>query len=682
MARIPLEVAQRRLDPAGPLHYPSGSPVGSALQNLGSSLQGVAERIRQRDDQRDNFTADIKEREFQARVAGLEDQAVQNAAIDGRGIRDSVYGAGDQQGSFDTLFDEYAGQIPEGKRQEFIAKRQLYKDQGSVRLATQQYGKEQAYYKVEIAKVQNDLVNQIATGDPASFEQFRQQGIDLIDKSGLPALEKEVAKQNWRANAGEALFASKLARDPSFAVNARAALGLAPKVENATVLEAMQHVESGSDPNAVSPKGASGLMQVMPATGAEIAQELGDTAYPKTEAAQEAYLKRPDVSRRYGEHYFNKMMARYGGDQEAALIAYNGGPVRADAWLAAGRDDSVIPKESANYYKKVAARMGEAPTVQKRSGGEDVPIITRHQQGRISAPDIKGVSPAAMARFRQLQNAWGSSIPIVSGYRDKQRNKNAGGAKSSQHIHGSALDLDVSNMTVTQRKEFIRAASAAGFTGIGVYKNSIHVDIGPRRSWGPSHGSESVPDWARSVIADHLSGKAAPSASIKDGLYQTDDAYAGIPFERRLALANQADVQVNQASRAASAQASVAYTAHKDAIDLALAQGSIRDEDVIAADRQLNDGDKAVFIRRIREQNKEGIQVQADLAALGSGNLVLDAYEAKDKTRIDKAFAAASQSVQADQRQTLAEDIIRQTGIVPDSVVNDLRRNLSSTDAV
>lgn len=128
------------------------------------------------------------------------------------------------------------------------------------------------------------------------------------------------------------------------------------------ILAAMETVESSGNPNAVSGKGATGLMGVMPETGDEIAIELGDANYPVngTREEKQAYLKNKEVNRQYGSHYFNKMMVRYGGDREAALIAYNGGSARADAWLAAGRDDSVIPKESADYYKKVIGKVSNA----------------------------------------------------------------------------------------------------------------------------------------------------------------------------------------------------------------------------------------------------------------------------------------------------------------------------------
>ena len=75
---------------------------------------------------------------------------------------------------------------------------------------------------------------------------------------------------------------------------------------------------------------------------------------------------------------------------------------------------------------------------------------------------------------------------------------------------GNAIDIDVRDLSLEQRKELIEALSAAGIGGIGVYKNTLHADIGPKRSWGPSFSSRSLPGWAKESISKHLSGKVAP----------------------------------------------------------------------------------------------------------------------------------------------------------------------------
>lgn len=192
------------------------------------------------------------------------------------------------------------------------------------------------------------------------------------------------------------------------------------------ILAAIQSTESSNNPNAVSGKGAAGLMQVMPSTANEIASELGDANFPAggTDAEKQAYLKNPEVSQRYGAHYFNKMMNKYGGDKEAALIAYNGGPARADDWLRAGRDDSVIPKESADYYKKV---IGRANGNNVRFTPEDVTASRQFLMGRTDkdSSHIAGLTDVFSVKLSRFLQAAPPDIRdrlgIYSGARSNER---------------------------------------------------------------------------------------------------------------------------------------------------------------------------------------------------------------------------------------------------------------------
>lgn len=69
--------------------------------------------------------------------------------------------------------------------------------------------------------------------------------------------------------------------------------------------------ESNGDPNAVSPKGASGLMQLMPATAAQMG--VTDIFDPAQNIAA-------------GVQYLSKLLRMYHGDRDLALAAYNAGP--------------------------------------------------------------------------------------------------------------------------------------------------------------------------------------------------------------------------------------------------------------------------------------------------------------------------------------------------------------------
>jgi len=235
MARIPQFSASRQLDTGSVVQYPSGSPVGAAISNLGGALQGVAERFKAIQDKKDAFDTTLRENEMSAAISAMEQDAVKNAPADGSGIHDGVYGQIDpatntavKPGSFDALFDSYLERVPESKRGEFAAMRETYRLRGSNRLAAAQYGAQQDYYKVEIQKTENNIVNSIMQMDPndaATFDAYKKNGLDIIEKSGLPALERDVAKANWEAKAEIALGENMIANDPQGALKLREMLG-------------------------------------------------------------------------------------------------------------------------------------------------------------------------------------------------------------------------------------------------------------------------------------------------------------------------------------------------------------------------------------------------------------------------------------------------------------------------
>lgn len=79
------------------------------------------------------------------------------------------------------------------------------------------------------------------------------------------------------------------------------------------------------DPMARSRVGALGLMQLMPATGQAIAQEL------EVELSDEHSLYRPELNIRFGSHYLHRMMQRF-DHPVLATAAYNAGPHRVVRW--------------------------------------------------------------------------------------------------------------------------------------------------------------------------------------------------------------------------------------------------------------------------------------------------------------------------------------------------------------
>jgi soluble lytic murein transglycosylase-like protein len=99
-------------------------------------------------------------------------------------------------------------------------------------------------------------------------------------------------------------------------------------------------VESGFQPDAVSHKGAQGLMQLMPGT----ARELG-----VTDALD------PAQNLDGGTRYLRMLIAQYGGDLGKALAAYNAGPG------AVKRHGGIPPyRETHHYIDKVLRERARA----------------------------------------------------------------------------------------------------------------------------------------------------------------------------------------------------------------------------------------------------------------------------------------------------------------------------------
>lgn len=124
------------------------------------------------------------------------------------------------------------------------------------------------------------------------------------------------------------------------------------------LVHALIRQESAFDYAALSPVGARGLMQLMPATAAETARKNGISLGKDG-------LSNPDKNVQLGSAYLKQLLNRYDGSYPLALAAYNGGMGRVDKWLneygdpRTGKVDIVdwieqIPiSETRNYVQRV-----------------------------------------------------------------------------------------------------------------------------------------------------------------------------------------------------------------------------------------------------------------------------------------------------------------------------------------
>jgi soluble lytic murein transglycosylase-like protein len=122
-------------------------------------------------------------------------------------------------------------------------------------------------------------------------------------------------------------------------------------------IRAVMRIESGGDPRAVSPKGAMGLMQIMPKTyaGLRARHHLGADAY------------NPRDNILAGAAYLREMLDRYGSS--GFLAAYNAGPARYDEHLATGRP---LPPEKQVYIAMLSPMIGDRQSDDRTAASFDL----------------------------------------------------------------------------------------------------------------------------------------------------------------------------------------------------------------------------------------------------------------------------------------------------------------------
>lgn len=121
---------------------------------------------------------------------------------------------------------------------------------------------------------------------------------------------------------------------------------------------AIARQESAWNPQALSPAGAVGLMQLMPATAQHTARKFHITDYSHT-----AQLQNPAMNIELGTRYLQDMYQQFGANRILASAAYNAGPGRVRSWLNNSADklnavafiESIPFAETRGYVKNSLA---------------------------------------------------------------------------------------------------------------------------------------------------------------------------------------------------------------------------------------------------------------------------------------------------------------------------------------
>jgi hypothetical protein len=513
----------------GPTDYvgPAIQRAGGAIENLGGSVQNATDALRFQQQREQNFDAAANFQAFQNQQNDLARQAKENMPP----------GGGDTTAAFRTQYqkaaNDFASTLTPEQRARFKPLIVNYEGQLTDSLGQHEYAEKQRYALVQ----EGDRVNAnitLARNDPGNVDLQKklmlqdQQRIDA--NPSLSPIQKETAKHNLMAMYAAGINPA-LAQDGSVVKNLFGVQGYSSADD---AWRRMHIAENASgNPAAVSSKGALGVVQVMPDTARATAKELGmaNVAAMSDSQLHAYFAANPQANEQIGKAYFGKMLQRYGGDTQAAVIAYNAGPGVADDWLRKGRDNDVLPKETQGYVRKVLggdvgpsgpggaeAMVGQDVGIGGDEAGGKTPFVNAQGQ-RYEAPqivlkpgaDLTNLSPGAKGMVQGiLGDGMVPELKITAGY------ATGGHVEHSQHYQGNAIDFNVAGWSDQQKAALISSAIAHGGRGIGIYPsgNSIHIDTRANPTfWGPSPAGiykgaslDQAPAWAQPALAKLFKG--------------------------------------------------------------------------------------------------------------------------------------------------------------------------------
>jgi hypothetical protein len=241
------------------------------------------------------------------------------------------------------------------------------------------------------SQIRATVIGRIAETDPVAAKAYLEKHRGEIDGATQATLDRAL----------KAGVTQQTARDAVTRAMPKPGEPLATGNDFDTLAGAVERVESRGRVDAVSPKGAAGVMQLMPETAREMHAKVFpgqpyDAARLTTDAA---------YNRALGRAYLSEMLTRYDGNRTLALAAYNAGPGRVDEWLAKYGD----PRKGGISEGDWAAQIPFAETrayvadVNGAAGSRDVKVAGSYGARRAALQrELQGQPPEVLERAEAL----------------------------------------------------------------------------------------------------------------------------------------------------------------------------------------------------------------------------------------------------------------------------------------
>ena len=225
-----------------------------------------------------------------------------------------------------------------------------------------------------------------------------------------------------------------------------------------SLISAMVQAESSGDPNAVSDKGAGGLMQLMPAT----AREMGLSSKGRFD---------PAANLKAGTAYIERLAKHYGGDFEKALTAYNWGRGNVAKYGA-----DAAPPETQQYVDKVFKGAG----MKRSSWTDNTPTPGIDAESKIPATQpseglLAGLQSGAESFTRNLKGRVAHPLEALESTVDNLAHSNKGYTQEAKIREGS---IGTEKLTEEEKTQALidTALNVGGVGAIKEIKALVHLD--------------------------------------------------------------------------------------------------------------------------------------------------------------------------------------------------------------
>lgn len=87
-----------------------------------------------------------------------------------------------------------------------------------------------------------------------------------------------------------------------------------------------------------------------------------------------------------------------------------------------------------------------------------------------------------MIELQRIRDVLGRPFKINSAYRCEKHNKEIGGAATSRHLTGQAVDISIVGWSGQEIHDLIDEISSQLSSGLGLYRSHLHYDIRAKRA--------------------------------------------------------------------------------------------------------------------------------------------------------------------------------------------------------